>query len=74
MSLEENRPRWGGWTSNPVRVARRLFVGSTPTLFRQSSSDNIQRHPETPVKSAVFRKISSGEVWDAPLEVTPKWG
>ena len=37
MSLEETRSRWSGRTSNPVRVARRLFVGSTPTLFRQIS-------------------------------------
>ena len=39
MTLEEKRPRWGGRTSNPVRVARRLFVGSTPTLFRHFSGE-----------------------------------
>lgn len=45
--MEGTRFRWGGRTSNPVRAARRSFVGSTPTLFRQPSSDNIQRCPET---------------------------
>src|SRR5690349_25127004 len=31
---EENRPRWGGRTSNPGGAASRSLVGSTPSLFR----------------------------------------
>lgn len=31
---EGKRPRWGGRTSNPVKVAWRSCVGSTPTPFR----------------------------------------
>lgn len=33
---EENRPRWGGRTSNPEGAASRSLVGSTPSLFRQN--------------------------------------
>lgn len=34
--MEENRPRWGGRTSNPVGAAGLSRVGSTPILFRHS--------------------------------------
>jgi hypothetical protein len=40
--VEGKRSRWGGWPSKPERVARRLLVGSTPTLFRQPRGNILQ--------------------------------
>ncbi len=35
MNMEEKRPWWGGWASNPVGGAMRCRAGSTPAFFRQ---------------------------------------
>src|SRR4051812_43349318 len=56
-TVEGKRSRWGGWPSKPERVARRLLVGSTPTLFRQLSSEAMQRlSPSVKALSPVWRK------------------
>src|SRR5207244_12100150 len=40
-SMEGKRSRWGGWPSKPERAVSRFLVGSTPTLFRQFSSEAV---------------------------------
>src|SRR6266851_1493806 len=43
--MEGKRSRWGGWPSKPERAVSRFLVGSTPTLFRQPSSESIRTNP-----------------------------
>lgn len=72
--MEENRSRWGGWPSKPERAVSRFLVGSTPTLFRQFSSEGVQRSPIMPDVSCFFSCALSRLVHGRPLEATPRWG
>src|SRR5689334_11765864 len=73
-AAEGKRSRWGGWPSKPERVARRLLVGSTPTLFRQFSSDVVRRKPRRAILLKLFSCLCSHVVHCCLLEVTPLSG